>query len=407
VTGAELTDLLTKVGIPIVLVALIAYVLLTPEKAQMVAGWLWALLGRVVRGGDRKAVALKVQGHVNASTKSLRKQVPEGIIEGKLKIRWSDAEEAQSVLRDGEVVVFMRPSRFHEENVAHALMVYLPKAVLPRARRYLDATTMEAADLTLAKAIIGTTDAAQGVLDVFYEKHLDPACEEDAALQEKVAAMDEIDLHGWLLRVLLPEYRRLGNQLHPAEPDPRCVSDAEQFVRWLHSLAARQVGDDTLPLSYEGPYLRVAVIFVAIPQKLEKQGTGPYRKRAKTLVYSGRYDAVYLMARDHNMWAVREIVDKVGMDGRIDGVQMNEYKLRPDFAKRKLRRDRAIVACLVPHSVGPIGSTGDEELMDVDVERFDPSDEHNQSGTRPRFFEQPPPDTPVEHGASTTGDLAG
>ncbi len=401
-SGLEITDLLTRVGLPLVLVALIAYVLLLPEKAQIISGWIWSLIGRVFRGGDRKAVALRVQGHVNAATRSLRKQVPDGIIEGKLKIKWSDAEKAQSILRDGEVVVFMRRSRFHEENVAHALMIYLPKAVLPRARRYLDKTTMEAADLTIAKAILGSSTSAQGILEVFYEQHLDPACEEDAVLHKKVTEMDEIDLHGWLLRVLLPEYQCLGNQLHPADPDQRCIADAEAFARWLHRLAAREMGDDTHPLSFEGLYLRIAVIFVAIPQKLEKHGTDPYRRRAKTLIYSGKYDGVYLMARDHNMWAVREIIQKLAADGRVDSSDCNEFKLRPDFAKRKLSRERAIIACLVPHNVRTINLPGDEELIDVEVERFDPADEHDQPITRTRFFERPPPDARVEHDASTS-----
>ncbi len=142
-TAAEVASLLAEIGLPAVAVALIAYVLLMPEKAQMISGWLWTLIAGVFRRGDRKAVALRVQGHVNASTRQILKEVPEGIIEGKLKIRWSDAEQAQSILRGGEVVVFMRRSKHHEENVAHALMVYLPKAVLPRARRYLDKVTME------------------------------------------------------------------------------------------------------------------------------------------------------------------------------------------------------------------------------------------------------------------------
>jgi len=395
VTGAELTSLLTNIGIPLVFVVLIAYVLLMPEKAQTVAGWLWSLLARIVHRGDRTAVALRVQGHVNARARSLAKQVPPGVIGGRLKIKWSDVEQARSVLRDGEVVVFMRPSRFHEENVAHALMVYLPKAVLPRARRYLNKTTMTAADLTLAKAIIGSSASAQGVLDVFYEQHLDPACEEDEALRQKVAEMDEIDLHGWLLRVMLPEFRRLGNMLHPSEPDRRCASDAEQFVRWLHSLATRESGDQTHPLSYDGPYIRVAVIFVAIPKKLEEQGVDPYRKRAKTLVYSGRYDAVYLMARDHNMWAVREIVERMRADGRVESIEVNEFKLRPDFAKRRLDRERAVVACLVSHKAGQDEEEHDD-LVDIQVDSFVP--ETDAASPRKRFYESDPADLARERG---------
>ena len=344
-----LTNLLTEIGLPVLAVLVIAYVLLMPEKAQTVGGWLWSGIAKVFRRADRAAVALRVQGEVNSARARLLKHAPAGLMESKLKINWRNAEQAHAILSgDGDVIVFLRRSEHHEENVAHALMAYLPKAVLPRARRYVDKATMQAADFTIAKSVLGETPGAQGVLDVFYEQHLDPVCAEDAVLRQKIEEMDEIDLHGWLLHVLLPEFRRLGDQLHPSQPDPRCLADADAFARWLHRLAAREAGDESLPLTYAGDYLRIAVVWVALRQTIESKGAEPYRKRAKRLVYSGKYDAVYLMGRDHNMWAVREIGDRLRSDGLVASVEYCEYPLRADFAKRRLRRDRAAIACLVP-----------------------------------------------------------
>lgn len=377
-TGAEVTKLLEAVGLPVLLVFAITYVLLMPEKAQTVAGWLWSLVAVVTKHGDRRAVALRVQGHVNASTKHIARHTPDGIIEGKLKLRWSTSEEAQAYLRDGDVVVFMRRSRHHEENVARALMVYLPKAVLPRARRYLDQPTVAAIDLTLAKVILGATATGQGALDVFYEQHLDPACEEDAIVSKLVTELDEIDLHGWLLRVLLPEYRRLGNAMHPAQPDVRSQADTAAFARWMHRVAAREPGDVTIPLSYEGSQIRVAIVLVASRERLEREGIDPYRKYAKTLIYSGRYDAIYLMGRDHNMWAVKEIIDRLGRDGRVDTSRYMEYQLRPDFARRKLDRRRAAVGCLVAHTSMGVDQLIEGDLTTIDIERFSPIEEQHK-----------------------------
>jgi hypothetical protein len=390
VTGAEVTTLLRDIGLPVLLVLAITYVLTMPEKAQTVAGWFWSLVSALTKRGDRKAVALRVQGHVNASTKHLARHIPDGIIEGKLKLRWSTSEEAQAYLRDGDVVVFMKRSKHHEENVARALMIYLPRAVLSRARRYLDQPTAAAVDLTLAKIILGTSTASQGVLDVFYGQHLDLACEGDANLNKLVTELDEIDLHGWLLRVLLPEYRRLGNAMHPAQPDVRCQADTAAFARWLHRVASREPGDMTIPLSYDGSQIRVAMVFVASRERLEREGIDPYRKYAyrkyaKTLIYSGKYDAVYLMGRDHNMWAVKEIVDRLGRDGRIDSSGYMEYRLRSDFARRKLNRRRGAVGCLVVHTGIAVDQLVDDDLTEIEVERFSPADEQREPS---RFFER-------------------
>jgi hypothetical protein len=368
-----LMRLIAEIGAPVLVILVIGYVLLMPERAQMVAGWIWSFVSRVISRADRTAVALRVQGEVNHARQRIVKIGPPGIMESKLKIEWRDSSQAQAVLQDGDVVVFMKCSKHLEENVACALMAYLPKAVLPRARRYLDKGTMHAADLTLAKSVLGEVRGTQGSLDAFYQRHLDPACDTDGTLYRRITEIDEIDLHGWLLHVLLPEFRRLGDQLHPALPDLRCLGDSEAFARWLHRLAAREAGDDSLPLSYEGSYLRVAIILVAVRQKLEEQGAGPYRRRAKSLIYSRKYDAVYLMARDRNMSAVKEIVDRLQSDGLVASVTYYEYPLRSDFVKRKLRRDRACVACLVPRRITSIDSVDEEGLEEAEVDSFDPT----------------------------------
>ena len=104
----------------------------------------------------------------------------------------------------------MRKSRHREENVANAVMAYLPRAVLPRARRYIDTDTMQAVDLTLARSILQVSDMPTGAMDVFFERHLDPALSEKATLQGHLEEVDAIDLQGWLTRLMLAEYRAMG-----------------------------------------------------------------------------------------------------------------------------------------------------------------------------------------------------
>jgi len=140
-------------------------------------------------------------------------------------------------------------------------------------------------------------------------------------------------------------------------------------------------------------------VFVATPDRLAKEGVEPYRKRTKSLIYSGKYEAVYLMARDHNMWAVKEIVSRLRTDGRVDATSVFEFRLRPDFAKRKLNRIRAIVACLTPHGSVPVDELLDDNLGELEVERFTPPTD--SVPTKPsRFYEREPgtmsPDVEIE-----------
>ena len=146
------------------LVLIGVYLLFFPEKAEKVAGWVAGLAARVWRKADKTAVKLRVQSDINGLRSLLHADAPT-MIDKSLKISWNNAEQAEAVVRGGDVVVFMRDSRRHEENLANALMAFLPKALLTRARRYIEADTMRAVDLTVAKALLAQQDAGDGALD--------------------------------------------------------------------------------------------------------------------------------------------------------------------------------------------------------------------------------------------------
>ena len=182
--------------------------------------------------------------------------------------------------------------------------------------------------------------------EVFYERHLDPARDGSDRLKKKIAEIDAIDLHGWLSRILLAEYRRVGEMLHPADPDDAVLEEAEELADWLHRLAIRKK-DELGSLKFRGRYFRVAIIFVGLRTTLQEKGTDPYRRRAKQLIYRDKYDSVYLLARDPNLYAVEELLVSLGSDAMIASHTCHSYKLRRDFQARvRLRRERAICACL-------------------------------------------------------------
>jgi hypothetical protein len=342
----------------------VAYIFLAPEKLEKVAGWLVGGVAALVRRGHRTAIALKVQGAINAARAEFLKNAPQGILEKKVKIRWAKTtEEATSLLKEGEVLVVLRKSAHDEANIANALMAYLPKAMLPRARRYVDRERMRAADLIVAKSVLRQNDQTSGSLDVFFDEHLDPARAESDTLKTKIQELDEIDLEGWLIRVLLAEYKQLGDELYPSEPDEHCWREAEELARWLYKLAVREPGTHTASLSFRGRYFRIAFIWVAIRDRIEQEGLRPYRRRARRYLWRDQFDAVYLMARDANIEAVELLASELETDVRVETAARYRYALRSDFRKRKLPRYESIIVCLRRRH-GP----GDEVPYDPDAE---------------------------------------
>jgi hypothetical protein len=354
------------------------YVAFFPEKLEKIVGWIASGIARIYRKADKTAVALKVQGEINTLRAKLERSAPR-MLDRKLKIRWTTAEEAEAVVRGGDVVVFMRDSRRHGENVATAVMAYLPKALIPRGRRYVDLDTMRAVDLTVAKAILAFEDSSEGALDVFYERHLDPARAGSDRLKQKIAEIDAIDLHGWLSRILLAEYRRLGDMLHPADAEDECLAEAEEFADWLARLATKK-RDELGSLTFRGRYLSVAIIFVARPELLGRYGIEPYRKRVKRHLYRDKFDSIYLLARDPNLAAVDEVAESLSTDAMIASQTRHVFRLRRDFqARMKLRRQHGVCICLRRRGgAEPPDEVSDEEVVDLPLEEHqsgEPRDE--------------------------------
>jgi hypothetical protein len=343
---SDIAPLLWRLGPFGIAACIVVYVYLNPEKAEIWGSWAWRLIGLVFRSADNKAVAYRVQGEVNSATAKLFGSAPVGMVEGKLKIHWTTAEDMPTVVRNGEVVVFMQRSDQREQNVAKATMLYVPKAIVPRARPYVNPTIMEAVDLVVAKSILAEDDENIGVLDTFFRDYLDVAMAESNSLRERLDEIDEIDLQGWLTRVLLREYLYLGRDLYPALAQDSWLRETEAFARWLHKLATKKPGDYG-SLDYRGPLLSVGIIFVAERQRLAIHGLDIYRKRVKRLLYLEKLNVVYLMGRDDNISTVRHLLDSLRSDAMIASIDEHEYGLRRDFKARKsMNKERAIVVAL-------------------------------------------------------------
>jgi hypothetical protein len=360
------------ITVPLVAVAVLLYALANPEKAEKVAGWLWRPLAGLSRMADKKAIAYSVQGDINTARARLMKNAPqEAVLDRKLKVKWAKPEEAQAHIRGGDVIVFMKKAPQREENIANAVVAYLPRAVLPRARRYVDRETMRAVDLTLARSILQVSNMPTGALDVFFERHLDPALAEESELHDRLEEIDAIDVHGWLTRVLLNEYRVMGERLYPSQPDDVCVRDARSFCNWLGKLATRKPYDFTTPLKYQGRYLSAGIVFVALKGRLETEGLDPYRKQAKRLIYQEKCDVVYLMARDANISAVKDLADILGADALVETVGVYEYRLRSDFSARFLHRERAAIVSLRRRKADEEQVEDDPDLIGIAEEEIE------------------------------------
>jgi hypothetical protein len=318
---------------------------LRPDHANRLFGWLATGISLFWRGADRAAVKYRVEGDVNTGVDAFMEDAPEGIVEAKLTVRWVNAQTASAVIASGDVLVCLRRSARYDRNVANALMAYLPKAVIPRARQYLSSSTTRAIDFVLAKSILVESGLGAKHLRSFYDEHLQPALDADELLKRRVERTDAIDISGWLTRILLQELKFYGDRLYPSTPHATYALEADRFHSWLYSLASRPPGA-LRPLAFQGDVLRVGMIMVAKRDKLEQVGLSPHLRWFDTYMNTMQVDAIYLVGSDDTIEAAREFVDLIKTDPRVQDYTIYEYDHRRQFRARTAARDRAICVAI-------------------------------------------------------------
>jgi hypothetical protein len=333
-------------GAGVALGALVAYLLLRPLKDTAAA--------RLSRGAleaaglaARRRSAHVVQTEINEASDRCLANARHDLLEGPLSLRFRRGSPSAS-LRAGRVAVSINRSGRHPTDVLAALMTYLPEALIPTARDYVAEWVMRAVDLTFATMLLAagpaTRDAGRMLSS---QKGRERA--RNAELSHRIDQVDMIDLHGWLLRIMLPELKRVGEALSPGVATPGALAESEGFVDWLHLLAVRRPGDSSTPLVHTGRDFRIGLVMIGDHGRMAREGTRPHRRRAERNMYEERLDAVYLIARGRRTIARAraEVFARLRARPGVYRSGFHEYRLRPDFHKRiGIRRSRAMVAYL-------------------------------------------------------------
>jgi hypothetical protein len=308
--------------------------------------WLVNLSRRTGNSIGRYWTAQRLEGGIVAGARAQAEDAPD-LVRGRPKIRWKLAGTPSAEIVDGEVVVRLTRSRHPAENLAAALTTYLPKALIPTAREHVHPKTMQAVDLVFAKGMVAATHGLPLALEVLNHAENARSIWTERGMESRVRQIDRIDLHGWMVRILLPEFQRVAGGLAPGfGRTPELVEETSRFAGWLYRLATRLPGE-YVPLSYPGRYFRVAIVMVGNQRYIDHHGIAPHFSRAKTYMYRGGRQVVYLLARDDKIPYARDVLRRLRRDGKIATAHAYEYRLRQDFTHRVgLERSHAIVACV-------------------------------------------------------------
>ena len=248
----------------VTLIILLWFFLKNPEKVEKWAS-MFLKLGAYV---NKKAEKMYMATNIQASISEKRKKLGLGgdVFEYGIKIHWTDEETAETDLKENKILVMMKPFGSQAKNFASVVSLYVPQAVLPKARNYVDQDLMKSIDFILSKSLLEDNPTA---VQYYTSREIEEISAKSKEFLDTIAPIQKI---GRLTRVVIPEFQNLS-KLFPAETNQEIQEETVRFVEELNRFETYKssVEGSGLGLFY-GEHIKMALVPVGKPEKLKSTG---------------------------------------------------------------------------------------------------------------------------------------
>jgi hypothetical protein len=260
----------------IILISGFVYILKNPDIIDK-----WSVLfNKLFSFGSEKAERNIISKNIDYKITHITKQInreAEGILPYGIRIKWRKPTEVQSYVQRNEVVIVLHKNDNLDKNIIEACMAYIPKGLLPKSRNCIAPAALKSIDLFMVKSILnnGNYDSAY---NYFMTNVYNPTIFNNANLENYMHLFDQINTIGFFTRILLEEFRRLGNKLYGTGNEQSYFQETVDFIIFLRQLANRRPGDFS-KLSFMGDNIKIALIYVARRSTLFNVGIEAYISR--------------------------------------------------------------------------------------------------------------------------------
>lgn len=263
----------------VTIVILLWFFLRNPEKVEKWASMFFKVGAYVNKKAERMYMATNIQASVCEKRKKLG--LEGDVFEYGIKIDWSDEETAEVDLKESKVLVMMKPFRSQAKNFASVVSVYVPQAVLPKAKSYVDKNLMKSIDYTLSKSLLEDNPTA---LQYYTHRENEEMPEESKKFLEMI---DPIHSIGRLARIVIPEFQNLS-KLFPRETNQEIQEETVRFVEELNRFETCQTSVEGSGLGvFYGEHIRMVIIPVGRPEKLKTTGIDSHLKYMENRLNEG------------------------------------------------------------------------------------------------------------------------
>ncbi|RLI80544.1 hypothetical protein DRP04_08055 [Archaeoglobales archaeon] len=238
----------------------------------------------------------------------------------KLKIIWTEEDVVESWLDKGFVIIRMKKHKNMHENLAKALLAYLPYTLPPTVHATVRKDLTDGISYFIARDISKDDPYVVAELRKVIESKYDS--EQYMMFLNK---LENINSESLLIRVLLPEIVEASSIVYPNKP-PELNDEIEKMIDILDRVVEGNIPEPLL----NGKYISFAIVRVASTEKLLSSGIESHLTFAKKVLEKGIRNIYVLAAGEIKpKWAkklVERLIKELGLKLEFDDLYSGIYR---------------------------------------------------------------------------------
>jgi len=297
-------------GLVIVLTVLVVWIISDRSRYDLFRSYIFWFLSFFSIKASKNFVQSNIDGHFLEFKNKYNKEFP-GMIPYGVKIQWVTETTEESIIKNNDVIIRLKPRKNHNENLAKAAYCYVSNSLLPNTRAHFVPLLRKALDLFVTFELL-STQTRSAASNIFLLDIWEPELSSDENLRKYIDNLSSIEESGNFYNILIREYANVGNRIGSKHPTSAIRDELTEFHNFVYDLSTRQPSEST-NLRFSGLYINIGILLIAKPETLQ-YGLEAYYRRLRKYLLEG-FENIYILASgsniDHAHEVAHEFINKI------------------------------------------------------------------------------------------------
>lgn len=282
----------------------------------------------------RAAVEFDIVTPLNELINDISNELPNSWVKP-VSFKWVRKESKEHFIKDGKIVLRIRPKEHQENNFLTAILYYFKGIIFPGTKDIIPKIIQNSSSLYLAQRTVAKR--SEKLEDIFEEEYLNPTIKKNAEISEYIEKFQQLDCGGLYTSTYFREMQEFAKISRLTEMRDKIIDESDEIID--HCLAfinhirlpkkqkkkLRESDFDTEKIfTHSGRAFKFSFLAVARPHHF---GASDYIYRVEKKIENGA-DRIYVVGAGNEVTFTNDVIDT--LQEKVKGIKLihrfNQYR---------------------------------------------------------------------------------